>query len=271
MIEVSRNPLPKLPKGRRKRVIFCGNHHAGWAALSAFVEGWNWCCANCEVVAVIPDRKDQPNAVGSLWEKDNSEWRIKLVPSLAEKFKLRIDHLDLWPGKEFNRQLLRVIKETRAEVILSSTFRGIFRQEVLDEVEDAFNIHPTGIPVNREGVPRIEWPQPLFEGKHAFDLMFDMSKKFARGESDLDCQAMEWVIHRILPPPSIDRGQFIGANFCPIPLPHQEQEGRDRRKRFNGAQSHCSAAIAELLHHFGPHLFAGEPAPWHDPRMCQDN
>lgn len=267
IIQVSRKPLPRLPDGRRKRVIFCGNHHAGWSALSSFVEPWNWCYAHCDVVAVVPDRKDQPNAVGSLWEKDKSKWRIQLVPKLAKKYNLRIENLDLWPGALFNSQLRRLVRETGAEYILSSTFRGIFRQEVLDEVEAAYNIHPNGIAVDVHGTPRIEWPQPLFEGKQAFDLMFEMARKYEKGDSELDCQAMEWVIHKILPPPGVDRGEFVGANRCPIPLPHQEQHGRDPRKMFNGAQSHCSAAIAELLHHFGPHMFAGGKPPWRDPRM----
>ena len=269
--EVSRHPLPRAPESKRIRVIFCGGHHAGWAALSAFVEPSNWCAANCEVVAVVPDQKNIPSAKGSLWEKDDSRWRIRMVPNLSKKHGLPLRRLNLYPGKKFNEQLLALIKETDAQAILSCTFRGIFRKAVIDAVGGAaYNIHPTGIAIDRLGRPQLAWPQPLFEGKQAFDMMMDLSERFRKkkkiNHSDLDCQAMEWVIHRILPPPDIDRGEFIGANRFPMPLPHEEQLGRDKRKQFNGLQSHCAAAIPELLHHWGPHLFMGKSVPWTDPR-----
>ena len=277
---LNRMPLKKRPKNERIRVVFCGGHHAGWAALSAFVEPWNWCYQNCEVVAVVPDRKDIPSAKGSLWDMDRSRWRIKMVPELAQANGLRVVRLNLYPGKDFNHEFARLLESVDADCFLSSTFRGIFRQEPLDLVKGtrgllhrtgrkqqlprAFNIHPTGIAVDRRGKPRIAWPQPLFEGKGAFHRMMQMSDSFQAGKSELDCPAMEWVIHRILPPPGIDRGEFVGANEFPIPLPHPEQRERGRRKQFNHLQGHCAAALPALLHQWGPHLFAGELPPWED-------
>ena len=281
--QFNRMPLKRRPKNERIRVVFCGGHFAGWAALSAFVEPWNWCWQNCDVVAVVPDRKDIPSAKGSLWDMDESTWRIKMVPQLAKANDLRVARLDLYPGTKFNRQFANLLRETRADCFLSSTFRGIFRQESLDCVfgergllapgpreqrkPRAFNIHPTGIAVDRNGKPRIAWPQPLFEGKGAFYRMMEMSEAYRNGKSDLDCPAMEWVIHRILPPPQIDQGQFVGATQYPTPLPHPEQLERSMRKQFNGLQSHSAAALPAMLHEWGPHLFAGEPPPWdNDPR-----
>lgn len=272
MDAIVRQPLKRAAEEDRAIVIGCLGHHAGWATGTAFVEPWNWCHANCDLIT-IPDRKDVPSAQGSLWDFDESTWRINMVPELARRHSLELHRLSLYPGQQFNDELLRLIREVkrrhprRKVSILSSTFRGIFREEAIEEVEGrAYNIHPTGIPVDREGRALVCWPQPLFEGKQAVELMLEMGENFLNGESEYDCPAMEWVIHKILPPPLIDRGRFLGANQLPIPLPHQEQTRRERRKAFNGVQSHCSAFLPALLHAFGPHLFAGAEPPWGDPR-----
>ncbi len=267
---ILRQPVERLPIDELKRTILCIGHHAGAAAGGAFVSPWNNCFKYCDVVAVVPDRKDQANAAGSLWEYDESDWRINLVPELAANHRLPLRRLNLYPGKKFNEELLALIKETRAQFILSCTFRGIFRAEVIEAVDgNAVNLHPTGIPRTRDGRAILAWPQPLFEGKKAVARMMEMNRRFRDGESELNCSEMEWVAHRIDPPPLVDQGRFLIASRYPIDLPHEEQRERDERKQFNGVQNFCSGPLSIFLHEIAGHLFRGEDAPWEDPRALK--
>jgi folate-dependent phosphoribosylglycinamide formyltransferase PurN len=281
MSEINRRKLGRLPKEKRVRVLILGGHNMGLLALMSFFMPWNWCWRNCEVVGVVPDRNDTPSARFSIWSMSRKRtFRLRLVPNFAKRHKVPIFNLPLYPGVRFNQRLIEVIRQTRPDVILISTFRGIIRQDVLDLMRGTnglvrsaakkrvqprvFNIHPSGIARDQHGNARIRWPERLFEGKRTVFEMINMGKRFRRGESRWNCEEAELVVHRVLPPPGIDRGPLICASRYPIILP---QEGeRDLRKRFNSLQVHLAAHCAQLLHENGPLIFTGARAPYFDPR-----
>lgn len=295
-----RTPPERLNSSKRARVIFFGGHHAGENALLGLAHPCSVARRFCDVVAVVPDLPYPVHSdtwlrygLGSLWEYDlkgditkfpinqqlngrfrrrhyKRSWRAKLVPNLAKELGLQVHYVDPYPGSKANDAVCRIIRDTGADCLISCTTRLIFRAEAIglvtqDRRPRAFNIHPSGIPSFKNGKELLQWPQPRFQGKRAFVLMWEMSRAFHRRESRYDCRFMEWVIHRISPPPFVDAGEFmIASKRIPVPSPTQDLPGRVRA--LNDGQKGCAGHLPSFIDQIAEFLLIGGPAPWNDPR-----
>ena len=154
-----------------------------------------------------------------------------------------------------------MINRYEVDFIIVCTSRAIIHQNVIDRLKGrVFNIHPNGIPSYKNGTMILQWPQPLFAGKRAMEMMWELSQRFAKGESRLDCRYMEWVLHRIAAPPLVDAGEFIiSSRLIPVPTPSPDD-----------AQARCAAHLRLFINDAVNYVLFNQGWPWPgnpDPRI----